>query len=43
MAELLGGKGLEEVIQSIDVNGDGNIDFDEFFTMMKADTPCKRH
>jgi len=37
MAQLLGGKSVEEVIKEIDKDGDGKINFDEFLKMMKAD------
>jgi len=37
MAQLLGGKSVEEVIKEIDKDGDGQINFDEFLKMMKAD------
>jgi Ca2+-binding EF-hand superfamily protein len=29
---------VEEMIQEVDQNGDGNVDFDEFFQMMTSKT-----
>jgi len=39
VANALNGKSIAEVIEEIDSNGDGEIDFDEFMTMMRAN-PC---
>lgn len=37
VGEALGAENIAELMRSVDTNGDGGIDFDEFLAMMRKD------